>query len=71
MEWQIGSVPPAAAAVFDVWLENGQVRTVRGAETVFGGVLMFMDCNHPAQNAFCEPSKIIGWRQKESPTTSR
>lgn len=43
-----------------VWLEDGSVRHVlRSRDT---GMVMFLDCRDPLQNAFCAEDRIKAWR---------
>ena len=62
MEWRHTQVPYGLRCDFDVWLSSGQVRRVKVAETFFGGYIRFMDCTHPAQKSYCEPSTVLAWK---------
>lgn len=57
MEWEHEGLPPPGVD-FDAWLTNGQVRQVRNTD----GCLTFLDCTHPAQNAYCDRSRVMAWR---------
>jgi hypothetical protein len=61
-EWFIGDDPPfIPGAVFRVWTD-GNVRTVRYHPEIYGMSLLFTDCKHPMQQAFCDRAHIQAWR---------
>lgn len=70
MDWQTEEKMPCAPVDFDVWLNDGSVRRVRYAHLFTGGFIQFMDCNHPAQNANCDPSRVVGWKVPENSLTA-
>lgn len=62
MDWQTDEKMPCVPVEFDVWLTDGSVRRVKCAQSFIGGTIQFMDCTHPAQNAYCAPLRVVGWR---------
>lgn len=71
-EWIIGNRIPMLNGVdfIEVQLDDDSVRTVQRRPLVDYSSLWFIDCTHPAQNAYCAESKIKAWRisAKKSPT---
>lgn len=47
----------------EVWFDGGTVRRVRRDSD--SGVVLFTDCRHPLQNAWCDQDKIMAWRIKD------
>lgn len=63
-EWIIGNRIPMlnGAELIDVCLDDDTVRLVRRRPLVDYSSLWFVDCSHPAQNAYCSDMKIKAWR---------
>lgn len=50
------------AQPLQVWLGGDVVRRVSFRPSVDYASLFFDDCQHPAQNAYCDPKSIMAWR---------
>ena len=62
-EWVLGNQPPfIRGAVFRIWTEDDNVRTVRYEPEMYGSALLFTDCKHPMQHALCSLSYIRAWK---------
>lgn len=62
-EWQLEGLPPLIdGATFEVWITDGSTRRVARDPGLDWSSLFFQDCTHPAQNAYCSPDIIAGWR---------
>jgi hypothetical protein len=66
-DWEVEEKMPRFDDIheFDVWIRN-QVRRVKriGNRSTYytPGVLVYLDCTHPQQEAVCDEEKIQGWR---------
>ena len=62
-EWVIGSnVPFVNGFGLEVQTNDNEVRRVQRRPSVDFETLWFVDCTHPAQNAYCQKSRIKAWR---------
>jgi len=55
-------IPYTPDAVFDVFMDNGHIRKVRRNLSLDYSNLFYMDCTHPAQNAYCTQDQVKAWR---------
>lgn len=62
MDWEHEGRPPLIPnAQFEVWTTRGDVRLVHRQNGGFGSML-YDDCTHPAQNAYCGENEVMAWR---------
>jgi hypothetical protein len=63
-EWVLGqNVPRINNIEFQVQLKDDSVRTVNLRPLLDHWTLWFTDCTHPLQNAICNDSQIVAWRE--------
>ena len=65
MDWIHTALPYIGGIVFEVW--NGvNVRTAKWGDWT----LIYTDCGHPLQNAFCDVDAVKAWRIEQIDTKS-
>ena len=63
-EWILGNkVPRINSTEFQVQLRDDSLRIVALRPLLDPWTLWFIDCTHPMQNAICDDSQIIAWRE--------